>query len=39
MRFMVKVFLAAVALLWLVAGAMACGQLGAEADREEKPVA
>ena len=38
MRCMVKVFLAAVALIWLVAGAMACGQPGAEAGREERPV-
>ena len=35
---MAKVFLAAVCILWLVAGAVACGQPSAEADREGKPV-
>ncbi len=35
---MVKSFLVAVGLLWLVAGAAACGQPGAEAGQEEKPV-
>ena len=33
-----KVFLAAVALLWLVAGMAACGQPGAEAGREGRPL-
>ena len=38
MRFMVKAFVAAVCLLWLVAGAVACGQPGAEAGQEGRPV-
>lgn len=33
-----KAFVAAVCLLWLVAGAMACGQTGAEAGPEEGPI-
>ena len=35
---MPKVFLAAVCLLWLVAGGVGCGQPGAEAVPEEKPL-
>ncbi len=33
-----KAFLAGVCLLWLVAGAIACGQPSAEAVPEEKPL-
>ena len=35
---MPKAFLAAVLLLWLVVGAIACGQPSAEAVPEEKPL-
>ena len=38
MRFMTKAILAAVCLLWLVAGVMACGQPSAEAVPEERPL-
>lgn len=37
MRFMVKAFVAAVGLLWLVAAA-ACGQQGAKEQEEERPM-
>lgn len=35
---MVKAFVAAVCLLWLVAAAVACGQPGAEAEQGEGPM-
>ena len=38
MGFMVKAFLAAVCLLWLFAGAVACAQPGAESGQEMKPM-
>ena len=38
MRFIAKAFLAAVCLLWLVAGGVACGQPSAEAVPEERPL-
>ena len=37
MKFMAKAFLVAVGILWLVAGAVACGQPSAEAVPEERP--
>ncbi len=38
MRSMAKAFLAVACLLWLVAGAAACGQPSAEAVPEEQPL-